>query len=333
MSKQRILSGVQPTSESMHLGNYLGAVKNWENLQRNYDTFFFVPDLHAFSNLSNIENLSTKTRLLVAQYIACGVDYQKSTIYIQSHIPQHAELAWILNCLTNFGEASRMTQFKSKSLNSCNNSSIGLFVYPMLMAADILLYRPHFIPVGEDQKQHIEMSRNLARRFNKKFGKTFIEPRSLILQNTSKIMDLQNPDVKMSKSNNSSLGLINILDKPDVNAKKIRNAKTDSKSEIVFDKNSKPGISNLMTIYSSLANISFEDISKQFSGKSYGYFKAELIDIVNEKLEPIRKHTFELMKDPFELDKIIANSSLKAKEDAEKTIKELYAKIGFLQRL
>ncbi|MFT4148164.1 MAG: tryptophan--tRNA ligase [Micrococcaceae bacterium] len=332
--KKRVLSGAQPTADSMHLGNLIGAINNWAKMQEEYDAFFFVPDLHAITVPPYPDDLAHKTRLVAAQYIAAGIDPEKSTLYIQSHIPQHSELTWVLNCLTGFGEASRMTQFKDKSQKKgSDKSTVGLFAYPMLMAADILLYQADYVPVGEDQRQHLELTRTLAQRFNHQFGELFTVPEAFIVKETAKIMDLQNPTAKMSKSAVSPAGLVNIMDTDKKTAKKIRSAVTDDGTDVIYDPENKAGISNLMTIHSALTGSSMEDISNKYANQGYGHFKVDLADIVVEKLGPIRDRTLELMEDPAELDRILSIGAAKAQAEAQKTLDAAYSKIGFLKAI
>ncbi|MFT4246196.1 MAG: tryptophan--tRNA ligase [Micrococcaceae bacterium] len=330
--KSRVLSGAQPTSETMHLGNYIGALTNWAKMQEDYDAFFFVPDLHSISMPPYPKDLANTTRLTAAQYIAAGIDPEEATLFIQSHVPAHAELAWVLNCLAGYGEAARMTQFKDKSKKGgAEKSSVGLLAYPMLMAADILLYKPNYVPVGEDQRQHLELTRNLAQRFNKQFGEVFKVPEAFITKEVAKIMDLQNPTAKMSKSTQSAAGLVNIMDTDKKTAKKIRSAVTDTGTEVFYDPENKPGISNLMTIYSALTCKTNEEIANEYADQGYGHFKVALADIVVETLGPIRERTIELMNDKAELDRILAHGAEKASELADQTLTEVYDHIGFLK--
>src|SRR5690606_10099476 len=251
--KQRVLSGIQPTSASFHLGNYLGALQYWVTLQDDYDALYFIPDMHAITVSQDPKELRKRTRIAAAQLLALGIDPARATLFVQSQVPEHAELAWVLSCITGFGEAGRMTQFKDKSVKpGADNPTVGLFTYPVLMAADILLYRPHQVPVGEDQRQHLELTRNLAQRFNTRFKKTFVVPEPHIVKGTAKIYDLQDPTAKMSKSASTDAGLINLLDDPKVTAKKVRSAVTDTEREIRYDPENKAGVSNLLVILSSL---------------------------------------------------------------------------------
>src|SRR4051795_10563667 len=266
-ARPRVLSGIQPTSDSFHFGNYLGATRQWVDLQRDHAPFFFIADLHAITVEQDPKTLRERSLRAAAQLVAMGIDPERSTIFLQSQVPEHAQLAWVLQCLTGFGEARRMTQFKDKSAKHGEGAaSVGLFTYPILQAADILLYRPEFVPVGEDQRQHLELTRDLAQRFNHRYKKTFRLPEPYILKSTAKILDLQNPAIKMSKSNSSVGGIIEMLDDPKASAKKIRSAVTDSGSEIRFDPEEKPGISNLLTIYSTLSGRSIEDLVTSYAG-------------------------------------------------------------------
>jgi tryptophanyl-tRNA synthetase len=330
-ARHRILSGMQPSADSLHLGNYLGALVNWVRMQEEYDAIFFIPDLHAITVPQDPAELAHRTRVTAAQYIAGGVDVDKCTLFVQSQVPEHAQLAWVLNCITGFGEASRMTQFKDKALKQgSEQASVGLFTYPILQAADILLYQPHGVPVGEDQRQHVELSRDLAQRFNSRFGETFNVPAPFIQKESAKIYDLQNPTAKMSKSAESPAGLINLLDDPKVIAKRIKSAVTDAETEIRFDRDAKPGVSNLLTIYSSITGQSVEEIVAAYQGKMYGHLKVDLAEVVAERLTPIRDRARELLNDPAELDRLLAHGADKAREIASATLRDVYAKVGFL---
>jgi len=256
-AKPNLLSGMQPSASSLHLGNYLGALVNWVNMQENFNAYYVIVDLHAITVPQDPAELRTNTRRTAAQYIAAGIDPAKSALFVQSHVPAHAELAWVLNCITGFGEASRMTQFKDKSQKAGSDSaSVGLFTYPILQAADILLYQPKAVPVGEDQRQHLELTRDLAERFNSRFGKTFTIPEAHIMKETAKIYDLQNPTAKMSKSAADPKGLVNIMDEDTTISKKIKSAVTDTEGSIKLDWENKPGVSNLLSIHSSLLKLS-----------------------------------------------------------------------------
>ncbi|MBB6403704.1 tryptophan--tRNA ligase [Arthrobacter sp. AZCC_0090] len=330
-AKHRVLSGMQPSADSLHLGNYLGALVPWVRMQDEYDAIFFIPDLHAITVPQDPAELARRTRVTAAQYIAGGVDVKKCTLFVQSQVPEHAQLAWVLGCITGFGEASRMIQFKDKSLqHGSDHASVGLFTYPILQAADILLYQPHGVPVGEDQRQHIELSRDLAQRFNSRYGETFQVPQAFIQKESAKIYDLQNPTAKMSKSAESPAGLINLLDDPKVTAKRIKSAVTDTETEIRFDREAKPGVSNLLSIYSSISGQPVEKIVADYEGKMYGHLKVDLAELVAGHLGPIRDRANELLADPAELDRLLALGADKAREIASATLADVYAKVGFL---
>jgi tryptophanyl-tRNA synthetase len=329
--RQRLVSGMQPSGDSLHLGNYLGALVNMVKQQHEYDCFYFIPDLHAITVPQDPEELRQRTRLTAAQFIAAGIDPDKSTLYVQSHVPEHAQLAWVLNCFTGFGEASRMTQFKDKTARQGQDAaSAGLFTYPMLMAADILLYQPYGVPVGEDQRQHLELARTLAHRFNSRFGETFVVPEALIPPVAAKIYDLQNPHAKMSKSADSPNGLINILDDPKVTAKRIKSAVTDTETVVKFDRENKPGVSNLLTILSTVTGRSIDDLVESYEGKMYGHLKADVAQAVVDAVAPVKARTEELLEDPAELDRLLAVGAGKAREIAADTLAEVYRKVGFL---
>ena len=333
MSKPRVLSGIQPTSGSFHLGNYLGAVKQWVELQNTHDAFYCVVDLHALTSSPNPEELRKNTLTSVAQLLALGLDPENCTLFVQSHVVAHNQLAWVMECMTGFGEASRMTQFKDKSAkNGTDRIGVGVFTYPMLMAADILLYQAHQVPVGEDQRQHIELTRDLAGRFNHQYGETFVVPEGFILKEGAKIYDLQDPTSKMSKSAESLSGLIEILDTPQANTKKIKSAVTDTGREVIFDSAQKPGISNLLTIFSALTGRTIVDIQNDFVGKGYGDFKGAVAEVVVDYLTPVRERTLELLGDPTHLRKILSDGAAKAEVVANATIKDVYEKIGLIAR-
>ncbi|NBR23261.1 MAG: tryptophan--tRNA ligase [Micrococcales bacterium] len=285
--KPNLLSGMQPSASSLHLGNYLGALVNWVNMQRDFNAFYVIVDLHAITVPQDPNELRTNTRRTAAQYIAAGIDPQESALFVQSHVPAHAELAWVLNCITGFGEASRMTQFKDKSQKAGSDSaSVGLFTYPILQAADILLYQPKAVPVGEDQRQHLELTRDLAERFNSRFGKTFTMPEAQILKETAKIYDLQNPTAKMSKSAANPKGLVNLMDDDTTIAKKIKSAVTDTEASIRVDWENKPGVSNLLSIHSSVSGESLLSLEERFAGAGYGVLKSEVADDWNSTSAP-----------------------------------------------
>ncbi|WP_040427988.1 tryptophan--tRNA ligase [Corynebacterium ulceribovis] len=332
-ARKRVLSGIQPTADSYHLGNYLGAVKQWIGLQDQYDAYYFIPDLHAITVEQDPKELRQRTIAGAAQLLALGIDPEKSVLFVQSHVPEHAELSWILTCQTGFGEASRMTQFKDKSAKQGNeHASAGLFAYPMLMAADILLYRPHLVPVGEDQRQHLELTRTLAQRFNSRYGKNFVVPEGLIPEGAAKIYDLQEPTAKMSKSGQNPKGIINLLDEPKTSAKRIKSAVTDNDGEIRFDREAKPGVSNLLTIQSALTGKSVDDIvaGYQAAGAGYGALKTDTADALAEFVTPVRERYTEYMEDPAELQRVLAVGADKAREVAAKTLADAYDRIGLL---
>jgi tryptophanyl-tRNA synthetase len=329
MSKKRVLSGIQPTHDSFHLGNYLGALKQWVEMQENHDAFYCVVDLHALTVETDPKLLKKRTLLSAAQLIAIGLDPNKCTLFVQSHVPAHNQLAWVFECITGFGEASRMTQFKDKSQKSgADRINVGLFTYPILQAADILLYQPDFVPVGEDQRQHIELTRDIAQRFNSKYKEIFNIPKPEIIKSLAKINDLQDPTTKMSKSASSMAGVIELLDTSEVTLKKFKSSVTDDGKEVKFDEKLKPGISNLLTIHSALSGQSVSDLENEFSGKGYGDFKAAVAEVVIAKLEPIGKRTKELMDDPAELSRVLNNGAQKANEVASTTLKAAYSAIG-----
>ncbi|MEN9603464.1 MAG: tryptophan--tRNA ligase [Actinomycetota bacterium] len=332
MTKPNLLSGMQPSAGSLHLGNYLGALVNWADMQDHYNAYYVIVDLHAITVPQDPEELRQNSRRTAAQYIAAGIDVSKSALFVQSHVPAHAQLAWVLNCITGFGEASRMTQFKDKSQKAgADSASVGLFTYPILQAADILLYQPKAVPVGEDQRQHIELTRDLALRFNSRFGETFTIPEAVILKETAKIYDLQNPTAKMSKSAADPKGLVNIMDENSVILKKIKSAVTDTDGVIKFDREAKPGVSNLLGIHSAISGRSIESLEEQFAGEGYGSLKAEVADVVIAAIEPIRERTQELMADQNELDKLLADGAERANALAEDTLAKVYEAIGFLK--
>ena len=303
----RVLSGIQPTADSYHLGNYLGALKQWIDLQDGYDAFYFIPDLHAITVEQNPEELRNRTIAGAAQLIALGIDPEKSTLFVQSHVPAHAELTWVLQCLTGFGEASRMTQFKDKSAKQgSDRTSVGLFTYPILMASDILLYSPDYVPVGEDQRQHLELTRNLAERFNNKYGETFKVPEPFIPEGAAKIYDLQEPTSKMSKSGANPKGLVNLLDAPKTSAKRIKSAVTDDLGSVAFDRDNQPGVSNLLVIQSALTGESIDSLVEKYAGQGYGHLKVDTADALQEFTTPLKARYDELMADRGELERILA---------------------------
>ena len=332
MSKKRVLSGIQPTHDSFHLGNYLGALKQWVALQQDNDAFYCVVDLHALTVETDPKLLEKRTLLSAAQLIAIGVDPKQCTLFIQSHVPAHNQLAWVLECITGFGEAGRMTQFKDKSQKGgTDRTNVGLFTYPILQAADILLYQADFVPVGEDQRQHIELTRDLGQRFNSKYKEVFNIPQAQIIKSLAKINDLQDPTTKMSKSAASMSGVIELLDSPEVTIKKFKSSVTDAGKEVKFDDKEKAGISNLLTIHSALSSKTIAELETQFAGKGYGDFKTEVADVVVQALTPIRKRTEELMNDQAELLRILKSGAEKANQVASKTLSDVYAALGLIK--
>jgi len=331
VSAPRVLSGIQPTSDSFHLGNYLGAVRQWVELQTTHDAFYCVVDLHAITVENDPATLHSRTLASIAQLLAAGIDPERATLFVQSHVPEHAELAWVLGCLTGFGEASRMTQFKDKGQKGgLDRATVGLFTYPILMAADILIYQSDDVPVGEDQRQHIELTRDLAQRFNSRYGETFKIPKPYIVKETARITDLQEPTSKMSKSASSPAGIIEMLDDPKISAKKIKGAVTDTGREITFDEEKKPGVSNLLTIYSALSGRSIPSLVADYSGKGYGDLKADLSIVVADFITPFRDATNEYLADPAELQRILSKGAAKARAVAQVTLEAVYRAIGFI---
>ncbi len=333
MSAPRLFSGMQPSAESLHLGNYAGALMQWRDMQSTHDAVFCVVDLHAITVPQDPARLRENTRRTAAQYIAAGIDPSHSTLFVQSHVPAHAQLAWVFNTITGFGEASRMTQFKDKSAKQGTDSaSVGLFTYPILQAADILLYDATVVPVGEDQRQHIELTRDIAMRFNSRFGDVLTVPEVRILKESAKVFDLQNPNSKMSKSGESPQGIVWLLDEPTVTAKKIKSAVTDTEREIRFDTGAKPGVSNLLGILALLTEDSIPVLEESFAGKGYGDLKTAVADAVVAEFEPIRARALELLGDPAELDRLLAINAERANEIAEATLARVYDVVGFLPR-
>lgn len=329
--RPRVLSGIQPTSGSFHLGNYLGAVRQWVALQESHDAYYMVVDLHAITVPQDPAELRANTRLAVAQLLASGLDPDRCTLFVQSHVPEHAQLAWVMNCLAGFGEASRMTQFKDKSARQgADRATVGLFTYPILQVADILLYQANQVPVGEDQRQHVELTRDLADRFNSRFGATFTVPEPYILEETAKIYDLEDPSAKMSKSAASPKGLISLLDEPKVSVKKVKSAVTDTDTVIRYDPVAKPGVSNLLTINSTLTGTSIADLEQQYEGKMYGALKTDLAEIVADFVTPFRTRTQEYLDDPETLDSLLAKGAEKARTVAAETLAQAYERMGFL---
>ena len=330
---KRVLSGIQPTADSFHLGNYLGAVKQWVELQKDHDAFYCVVDLHALTVETEPAVLRRRTLAAAAQLIALGLDSQKCTLFIQSHLSEHNQLAWVLECIAGFGEASRMTQFKDKSQKSgADRTVVGLFTYPILQAADIMLYQANRVPVGEDQRQHIELTRDLGQRFNSRYGQTFTIPEAHIIKSAAKINDLQDPTAKMSKSAASNAGVIDILDPSDVNVKKIKSAVTDAGKEVRFDEKEKPGISNLLNIHSSLSGKTISELENEFAGKGYGDFKAAVADVVTSYFAPVREKTNALLADEKSLLDILDAGSAKARLVASDTLAKTYSALGLVPK-
>jgi len=331
MPVQRVLSGIQPTADSFHLGNYLGAIRQWVALQDSYDAFYCVVDLHAITVPHDPALLRRRTRLAAAQLFGAGLDPERCTVFVQSHVPEHAELAWVLSCLTGFGEASRMVQFKDKSQKSgADQASVGLFTYPILQAADILIYQSDRVPVGEDQRQHLELTRDLAQRFNHRFGATFTVPGPYIVSGVAKIADLQDPSVKMSKSSSSPQGIIDVLEDPASIRKKIGRAVTDPGSEVRADDEAKPGITNLLRIYAALTGTPVAEIEARYAGAGYGAFKKDLAEVVVDALAPIREKTEKMLADEGELDRLLADGAARARKVAIATMAQVRERVGFL---
>ncbi|HWH25781.1 MAG TPA: tryptophan--tRNA ligase [Pseudolysinimonas sp.] len=333
MTQPRLFSGMQPSADSLHAGNYIGALLQWKDMQASHDAIFCVVDLHAITVPQDPAALREQTRRTAAQYIAAGIDPSASTLFVQSHVPAHAELAWVLNTITGYGEAARMTQFKDKAARQgADAASVGLFTYPVLQAADILLYDTAIVPVGEDQRQHIELTRDLAQRFNSRFGDTLVVPEVSILKETAKIFDLQNPTSKMSKSGETPKGIIWLLDEPSVTAKKIKSAVTDTDGEVRFDPAAKPGVSNLLTLLSVLGGSSISALEAEFAGRGYGDLKTATADAVVAAFSPVRERALELLADPAELDRLLAGNADRAEAIAQQTLARVYDRIGFLPR-
>ena len=330
-ARPRVLSGIQPTADSFHLGNYLGAIRQWAALQEDHDAYYCVVDLHAITVEQDPQLLRQRTRIAAAQLLAAGIDPDRSTVFVQSQVPEHTQLCWVLGCLTGFGEAGRMTQFKDKSSRQgAERATVGLFTYPVLQAADILIYRADRVPVGEDQRQHLELTRDLAQRFNSRFGATFPLPEPYIIKETAKILDLQDPTAKMSKSSSSPSGIIDLLDPPEVSTKKIRSAVTDTERDVRFDEEHKPGISNLLTIYAALDGRSVEQLVEDYAGRGYGDLKKDLAEVVADFVTPFRNRVLAYLDDPSALDTVLASGAAKAKRVAAQTLTQVYDRVGFL---
>ncbi len=334
MPRPRVLSGIQPTADSFHLGNYLGALRHWVALQETHDAFYCVVDLHALTVEPDPAALRQRTRTSTAQLLAMGVDPQRSTLFVQSQVPAHSQLSWMLSCITGYGEAARMVQFKEKSAKSSDGGrvTVGLFGYPVLQAADILLYHADAVPVGEDQRQHLELSRDLAQRFNSRLGQTFTVPEPYIVKETARIADLADPAGKMSKSASSVAGIVELLDDPAVNAKKIKSAVTDTGREVTYDPDNKPGVSNLLVILSALTGTSLDDLATRYVGAGYGQLKIDVADAVEAVIGPIRIRTRELLADPAEIDRVLAVGADRAGEVAAATLALAEERIGLLPR-
>ncbi len=330
---KRVLSGIQPTADSFNLGNYLGAIRQWVALQDSHDAFYCVVDLHALTVDVDPKVLTERTLASVAQLIALGVDPNRCTIFVQSQVSAHNQLGWVMECLAGFGEASRMTQFKDKSQKAgADRTTVGLFTYPLLQAADIMLYGANLVPVGEDQRQHIELTRDLGQRFNTRYGETLVIPEAQIMKAGAKINDLQDPSAKMSKSAASQAGVIDILDEANVNIKKIKSAVTDMGKEIRFDEKEKPGISNLLTILSHLGGKSIPALEAEFAGSGYGDFKMAVANTVADYFAPVRTRTQQLLTERSELLAIIEAGAKKAEVVASDTLARVYANMGLLPR-
>ena len=329
--KKVMLSGIQPSGD-LHLGNYLGAIKNWAARAEEFDCYYFMADMHTITVRQNPADLRRRTLEQLAQYIACGLDPEKNTLFIQSHVPQHAELGWVLNCYTMFGELSRMTQFKDKSAKHKDNINGGLFTYPSLMAADILLYQPDFVPVGEDQKQHVELTRNIVQRFNGIYGEVFKMPEPYIPKTGARVMGLTAPESKMSKS--IPEGCVFLMEKPEDILRKFKRAVTDSDTEnpVRYDPANKPGVSNLMNIYAAITGKTFEEIEAEFSGQGYGKFKPAVGEGVVENLRPIQEEASRILADKSYLESVYRAGAEKAGYVANKTLRKVYKKVGFVAR-
>ena len=331
MPRPRVFSGIQPTADSFHIGNYLGALRQWVALQETHETVYCVVDLHAITVPQQPADLRRRSRVAAAQLFAAGLDPDRSIVFVQSHVAEHAELAWVLSCITGFGEASRMVQFKDKSAKGgADAASVGLFTYPILQAADIVLYDADQVPVGEDQRQHLELTRDLAQRFNHRFGSTFVVPGPYILPEVAKIADLQDPSIKMSKSASAPQGIIDVLEDPAAIRRKIMRAVTDTDGEVRADEQAKPGVTNLLRIYSALSGEPVAGLEQRYAGAGYGSFKKELAEVVVDAFAPIRERTEELLGDDAQLDKLLAGGAARAHELAAATMARVRDRIGFL---
>jgi tryptophanyl-tRNA synthetase len=331
MARPRVFSGIQPTADSFHLGNYLGAVRQWVTLQDTHDAVYCVVDLHAITLPHDPALLRQRTRVAAAQLLGAGLDPERCILFVQSHVAEHAELAWVLGCITGFGEASRMIQFKDKAARAgSDQASVGLFTYPVLQAADILLYETDQVPVGEDQRQHLELTRDLAQRFNHRFGATFVVPGPYILADVAKITDLSEPTAKMSKSSSSPQGIVDVLDEPDAIRRKISRAVTDAGGEVRADEQAKPGVTNLLRIYSALSGESVAGLEGRYAGAGYGTFKKDLAEVIVGALAPIRERTEKMLADETGLDRLLAAGAARAREIASRTMGVVRERVGFL---
>ena len=333
VKKKVMLSGIKPTGD-LTLGSYLGAIKNWSERAEQFDCYYFMADLHALTTRNDPALLRRRTLEQLAQYIACGLDPQKNTLFIQSHVPEHAELGWVLNCYAMFGELSRMTQFKDKSAKNAENINGGLFTYPALMAADILLYQPDYVPVGEDQKQHVELARNIVQRFNGVYGDVFKMPEPYIPKVGARVMDLLDPTSKMSKSDEAGSGVVYLMDKPEDIARKFKRAVTDSDTErcVRYDAQAKPGVANLMQIYAAATGKTFNEIEREFDGQGYGAFKPAVADAVIEMLRPIQAEASRILADKAYLQSVYRDGAERASYIARKTLRKVYKKVGFVEK-
>ena len=333
VQKKVMLSGIKPSGD-LTLGSYLGAIKNWAERAEQFDCYYFMADMHAITVRQDPALLRRRTLEQLAQYIACGLDPQKNTLFIQSHVPEHAELGWVLNCYAMFGELSRMTQFKDKSAKNADNINGGLFTYPVLMAADILLYQPDYVPVGEDQKQHVELARNIVQRFNGVYGDVFKMPEPYIPKVGARVMDLLTPTSKMSKSDEAGNGVVYLMDKPEDIARKFKRAVTDSDTErcVRYDPDAKPGVANLMEIYAASTGTTLEAIEREFDGKGYGVFKPAVADAVIEMLRPIQAEASRILADKAYLQSVYKDGAERASHIARKTLRKVYKKVGFVER-
>ena len=333
VKKKVMLSGIQPSGD-LTLGSYLGAIKNWKERAEEFDCYYFMADLHSITVRQVPADLRRRTMEQLAQYIACGLDPEKNTLFVQSHVPAHTQLGWVLDCFTMFGELSRMTQFKDKSQKNAENINAGLFTYPALMAADILLYQPDYVPVGGDQKQHVELCRDVAERFNGVYGDVFKIPEPYIPKVGARVMSLTTPTNKMSKSDHDQNGCVYLMEKPEDIARKFKKAVTDSDTErcVRYAPEEKPGVANLMSIYSACTGKSFEEIEREFDGLGYGAFKPAVGEAVIETLRPIREEAQRLMKDKAYLESVYREGAEKAERIANKTLRKVYKKVGFVAR-